>query len=56
MAKTVEEAIDALYKLRKVTATVSYVGKTYRKVDGKMYNAAELIKLANSTDPGTWFR
>lgn len=56
MARKVEKAIDALYKLRKVTATTSYAGKTYYKIDGKRYNFAELIKLADSTDPGTWFR
>jgi hypothetical protein len=57
MAKTISEAIDYLYvSLRKTTTKVSDAGKTYYEVDGKKYNAAELLKLANSTNPTTWFR
>ena len=56
MSNNIQEAIDYLaFHLRKATLTVSSNGDTYYEVDGKKYIANELIKLANSTDPGTWF-
>jgi hypothetical protein len=57
MNRTVKEAIDYLHRhLRKTTATIGDVGKTYYEVDGKKYTADELIRLSNSTDPVTRFR
>ena len=60
MIDTIREAIDYLYEhLRKTTTTISDAGKTYKtyyEVDGRKYNEAEVIKLANSTNPATWFR
>jgi hypothetical protein len=57
MVSTIKEAIDYLYRyLRKVTATFGHYDKRYYEVDRKKYNEVELIKLANSTNPATWFR
>jgi hypothetical protein len=57
MINTIREAIDYLYEhLRKTTTTISDAGKAYYEVDGRKYNEAEVIKLANSTNPATWFR
>lgn len=57
MVTTISEAINYLYvRLRKTTTTISDAGKTYYEIDGKKYNAAELMRLANSTNPSTWFR
>jgi hypothetical protein len=57
MSKTAQEAIEYLaLKLHKATTIISERGKGCYEVDGKNYNSSELIKLANSTDPRTWFR
>ena len=57
MVTTISEAIDYLYvRLRKTTTTISNASKTYYEIDGKKYNAAGLMKLANSTNPSTWLR
>ena len=56
MSNNIQEAIDYLaFHLRKATLTVSGNGDTYYEVDAGKNTADELIKLANSTDPGTWF-
>lgn len=54
MVSTIGEAIDYLYRsLRKTTIIIS---DGCYEVDGEKYTAAEVMKLANSTDPRTWHR
>lgn len=57
MVKTVQRAVEYLaFSLRKATTVISELGEGCYEVDGKKYNASELIRLANSTDPRSWFR
>ena len=55
---TVEQAIEQLLKLRKVTK-IFRSGDGSREqyeVDNESYTDVELIKLANSPVPETWLR
>jgi hypothetical protein len=57
MITTISRAIDYLwFSLRKATMIISNAEKTCYEVDGEKYSDVELLKLANSTNPATWFR
>jgi len=53
MPNNIEDAMQHLLRLRKTTKVITC--DSY-EVDGKRYSADEYIRLANSTEPATWFR